>query len=44
MEDMALIVSPSRHKITVNPENPNIPHARVKFVLTGNFSENFGEI
>lgn len=30
MEDMDLILSPSRQTITVNPSSPNIPHARVK--------------
>lgn len=30
MEDMDLVVSPSQRKVTVNPESPNIPHARVK--------------
>ncbi|HZZ29698.1 MAG TPA: clan AA aspartic protease [Pirellulales bacterium] len=30
MEDLDLVVSPSRQSITVNPESPNIPHARVK--------------
>lgn len=30
MEDMDLVLSPSQQKITVNPANPNIPHARVK--------------
>lgn len=30
MEDMDLVVSPGRRRVTVNPESPNIPHARVK--------------
>lgn len=30
MEDMDLVVSPSRREITVDPASPNIPHARVK--------------
>jgi clan AA aspartic protease len=30
MEDMDLLLSPSRQAITVNPNSPNIPHARVK--------------
>lgn len=30
MEDMDLVLSPSQQAITVNPANPNIPHARVK--------------
>ena len=30
MEDMDLIVNPSRRELTVNPASPNIPHARVK--------------
>jgi len=29
-EDMDLVLSPSQKRITVNPANPNIPHARVK--------------
>ena len=34
MEDMDLVVSPSRQAITVNPESPNIPHARVKTTVS----------
>ena len=30
MEDMDLVVNPSRREVTVNPASPNIPHARVK--------------
>jgi len=30
MEDMDLLLSPSRQSIVVNPSSPNIPHARVK--------------
>lgn len=30
MEDMDLVLSPSRQTIMVNPESPNMPHARVK--------------
>lgn len=30
MEDMDLLLAPSQQKVTVNPANPNIPHARVK--------------
>ena len=30
MEDMDLVVSPSRHTVTVNPQSPNIPSAVVK--------------
>ena len=30
MEDMDLVVDPSRRKLTVDPANPNLPHARVK--------------
>ena len=30
MEDMDLIVSRSRHTVTVNPQSPNIPSAIVK--------------
>jgi len=32
MEDMDLVVSPSRREVTVDPLSPNIPHARVKIV------------
>lgn len=30
MEDMDLVISPSRRSVVVNPESPNIPQARVK--------------
>ena len=30
MEDMDLLLSPSRQSIVVNPSSPNIAHARVK--------------
>jgi clan AA aspartic protease len=30
MEDLDLVISPSRQTVTVNPESPDIPHARVK--------------
>ena len=30
MEDMDLVVNPSKRTITVDPASPNIPHARVK--------------
>jgi clan AA aspartic protease len=30
MEDMDLVVNPAGRELTVNPESPNIPHARVK--------------
>jgi clan AA aspartic protease len=30
MEDMDLVVNPSKRTITVDPSSPNIPHARVK--------------
>lgn len=30
MEDMDLLLSPSKQSISVNPKSPNIPHARVK--------------
>ena len=30
MEDMDLVLSPSRREVTVDPASPNIPHARVK--------------
>lgn len=38
MEDMDLVVSPGRREVTVDPQSPNIPHARVKVVtrVTGN--------
>ena len=29
MEDMDLVVDPSRRKLTVDPASPNLPHARV---------------
>ncbi len=30
MEDMDLVIAPGRRTVSVNPESPNIPHARVK--------------
>lgn len=30
MEDMDLVVASGRRSVSVNPESPNIPHARVK--------------
>ncbi len=30
IEDMDLMISPSKQTIIVNPSSPNIPHARVK--------------
>ncbi len=30
MEDMDLIINPARKEVTVDPANPNLPHARVK--------------
>jgi len=30
MEDMDPLLSPGHQSVTVNPNNPNIPHARVK--------------
>ena len=30
MEDMDLLLSPSRQSVVVNPNSPNIPHARIK--------------
>ena len=30
LEDMDLVISPSRGMVTVNPDSPNIPHGRVK--------------
>ena len=32
MEDMDLVVSPSRRELTPDPSSPNIPHARVKLL------------
>ncbi len=32
MEDMDLVVNPSKRTITVDPESPNIAHARVKYL------------
>ncbi len=34
MEDMDLVISPGRREVTVDPANPNIPHARVKKELS----------
>ena len=33
MEDMDLVVNPSRRELTVDPASPNIPHARVKLLV-----------
>ena len=30
MEDMDLVLNPARQTVEVNPQSPNIPHARVK--------------
>jgi len=30
MEDMDLVIHPGRRSLTVNPEHPNFPHAKVK--------------
>ncbi|MFP4581651.1 MAG: clan AA aspartic protease [Candidatus Sumerlaeia bacterium] len=30
MEDMDLVLNPAKRQITVDPESPNIPHARAK--------------
>ncbi len=30
MEDMDLVINPLRRTVTVNPDNPNIPHGLVK--------------
>ncbi|NJM10007.1 MAG: clan AA aspartic protease [Bdellovibrionaceae bacterium] len=35
MEDMDLVISPSRREITPDPASPNIPHARVKLLTRG---------
>jgi clan AA aspartic protease len=32
MEDMDLVVNPPEREVTVDPESPNIPHARVKAI------------
>ena len=32
MEDMDLVLSPSKRQVTVDPASPNIPHTRVKEV------------
>ncbi|MEI6414030.1 MAG: clan AA aspartic protease [Pseudomonadota bacterium] len=46
MEDMDLVLSPSRREITVDPASPNLPHARVKtsreWVHQGLVSQNNG--
>jgi len=44
MEDMDLVVSPSRREITVDPASPNIPHARVKSLASSGsaWSESWG--
>lgn len=34
MEDMDLVISPAKREVTVDPENPNLPHARVKAAET----------
>jgi clan AA aspartic protease len=35
MEDMDLVLSPGLREVTVDPESPNIPHARVKSARVG---------
>ncbi len=30
MEDMDLVILPGQREVVVNPESPNVPHARVK--------------
>ena len=35
MEDMDLVISPSRREITPDPASQNIPHARVKSLTRG---------
>jgi clan AA aspartic protease len=35
MEDMDLVVNPSKRELTVDPDSPNIPHARVKSLTKG---------
>jgi hypothetical protein len=34
MEDMDLVIAPGRRTVTVNPQSPNIPHARVKRLVS----------
>ena len=34
MEDIYLVISPSRREITVDPASPNIPHARVIMIAS----------
>ena len=38
MEDMDLVVDPSRRQVTVDPASPNIPHSRVKALGGGGVS------
>ena len=38
MEDMDLVVDPSRRQVTVDPANPNIPHSKVKALGGGGVS------
>lgn len=40
MEDMDLVVSPSRREVTPDPASPNIPQARVKGTLKNTISVN----
>ncbi len=40
MEDMDLVVSPSRRGVTPDPASPNIPHARVKSCLVPTLQSN----
>jgi clan AA aspartic protease len=34
MEDLDLVIAPGRRTVTVNPQSPNIPHARVKRLVS----------
>ena len=40
MEDMDLVVSPSRRSVTANPESPNVPCARAKSLPTVDMEPN----
>ena len=34
MEDMDLVLNPGKRTLTVDPASPNIPHARVKSLIS----------
>jgi clan AA aspartic protease len=44
LEDMDLVVSPGRREVTVDPQSPNIPHARVKTMAYAQRNEPFEAI